>query len=105
QTERLGRRITRSEVQMLEELAETTGLSMSDVVRVAIRREHKQRVGDTMAERFQAKAQKFEQIGAPEVAAELRGLARGLTRMRPTMADLARMGRASPTAKKKGRSR
>src|SRR6186713_2142093 len=97
QSERLGLRITPSEVGMLEELSETTGLSMSDVVRMAIRREHKQRVGDNMAERFEAKAQKFEQIGAVELAAEVRGLAKGLKRMRPTMADLARMGRAEST--------
>jgi hypothetical protein len=45
QTERLGLRITKSEARMLEELSEATGLSMSDVVRMAIRREHAERIG------------------------------------------------------------
>jgi hypothetical protein len=45
QTERLSIRITKSEVRMLAELSETTGLSMSDVVRMAVRREHAERVG------------------------------------------------------------
>ncbi len=31
---------------MLEELSEATGLSMSDVLRMAIRREHSERFGD-----------------------------------------------------------
>ena len=43
QTERLGLRVTRSEAKMLAELSEVTGLSMSDVVRLAIRREHSER--------------------------------------------------------------
>lgn len=45
QTERLGIRITKSEARMLEQLSETTGLSMSDVVRMAIRREYAERIG------------------------------------------------------------
>lgn len=104
QTERLNLRVTKSEVQMLAELAEATGLSMSDVMRMAIRREHKQRVGDTMADRFQAKAQRLEALGATEVAAELRGLAQGLKRRKPpTMAEMARMGRGRLTPKGKAR--
>lgn len=46
QTERLGLRVTKSEARMLEELSEVTGLSMSDVVRMAIRREHAERIGE-----------------------------------------------------------
>lgn len=96
---------------MLEELAEVTGLSMSDVIRMAIRREHKQRVGDTMAERIEAKAERFERQGATEAAESLRDAAKELKRMKPpSLAELARRGFAGRTlekdlAKKKGKSR
>jgi uncharacterized protein (DUF1778 family) len=46
QTERIGLRVTKSEAKMLEELSEVTGLSMSDVLRMAIRREHAERIGE-----------------------------------------------------------
>jgi len=45
QTERLGIRFTPSEARMLEELSEVTGLTMSNVVRQAIRREYLERFG------------------------------------------------------------
>jgi hypothetical protein len=51
QTERIGLRVTPSEAKMLAELAEETGLSMSDVVRQLVRREH---------------AEKFEQAPRPK---------------------------------------
>lgn len=38
QTERIGIRFTPSEARMLEELSEASGMSMTDVVREAIRR-------------------------------------------------------------------
>jgi hypothetical protein len=101
QTERLGLRITKSEVRMLEELAEATGLSMSDVVRMAIRREHKQRVGDTMADRFAARARRLESKGSSEAAATLRQAAKDLKR--PTMAEMARRGFAGERLSKKGK--
>jgi uncharacterized protein (DUF1778 family) len=46
QTERMGLRVTKSEAKMLEQLSEATGLSMSDVLRMAIRREHAERFGE-----------------------------------------------------------
>jgi uncharacterized protein (DUF1778 family) len=46
QTERIGLRVTKSEAKMLEALSEATGLSMSDVLRMAIRREHAERIGE-----------------------------------------------------------
>lgn len=46
QDQRLGLRVTRTEVEMLSKLSEVTGLSMSDVVRMAIRREYTERVGE-----------------------------------------------------------
>jgi Ribbon-helix-helix protein, copG family len=46
QDQRLGLRVTRTEVEMLNKLSEVTGLSMSDVVRMAIRREYTERVGE-----------------------------------------------------------
>jgi len=45
QTERIGLRVTKSEAKMLEKLSEETGLSMSDVLRMAIRREYAERTG------------------------------------------------------------
>lgn len=45
QTERTAMRFTPSEVQMLEELSELTGLTKTDVVRQAIRREYAERIG------------------------------------------------------------
>ncbi|MDQ2643790.1 MAG: ribbon-helix-helix protein, CopG family [Myxococcota bacterium] len=45
QTERIGLRVTPSEAKMLADLAEATGLSMSDVVRQCVRREHAERFG------------------------------------------------------------
>jgi len=45
QTERLGLRLTPSEIEMLERLTEVTGLSMSNVIRQAIRREYSDRFG------------------------------------------------------------
>lgn len=47
QTERIGLRITKSEAKMLEQLSEASGLSMSDVLRMAIRREHAERFGES----------------------------------------------------------
>jgi hypothetical protein len=46
QSERIGIRFTPSEAKMLAELSERTGLSMTDVIRQAIRREHAERVGE-----------------------------------------------------------
>lgn len=46
QTERIGLRVTPAEAKMLAELAEATGLSMSDVLRQSIRREHAERFGE-----------------------------------------------------------
>lgn len=46
QSERLGLRVTPAELKMLEELSEATGLTMSNVVRLSIRREHAERFGD-----------------------------------------------------------
>lgn len=45
QTERLGVRVTPTEVQMLSELSTLTGLGMTDVIRQAIRREYAERFG------------------------------------------------------------
>src|SRR5690349_5856382 len=45
QTERVGMRFTPSEVAMLEALSEATGLTMSNVVRQAVRREYAERFG------------------------------------------------------------
>lgn len=45
QTERIGLRVTKAEAKMLEELSEASGLSMSDVLRMAIRREHAEKFG------------------------------------------------------------
>lgn len=49
QDQRLGLRVTSTEVEMLSKLSEVTGLSMSDVVRMAIRREYTERVGELPA--------------------------------------------------------
>ena len=46
QSERLGLRISPSEADMLRWLSETTGLSMSDVVRQLIRRTYSERFGE-----------------------------------------------------------
>jgi hypothetical protein len=46
QTERAAMRFTPTESRMLEELSELTGLSRTDVVRQAIRREYAERIGD-----------------------------------------------------------
>jgi hypothetical protein len=45
QTERTAMRFTPTEARMLDELSERTGLSKTDVVRQAIRREHAERFG------------------------------------------------------------
>jgi predicted DNA-binding protein len=45
QTERMGIRLTPGEAKMLEALSEATGLTMSNVVRQAIRREYAERFG------------------------------------------------------------
>jgi hypothetical protein len=45
QTERLGVRVTPTEVQMLAELSELTGLGMTDVIRQAVRREYSEKFG------------------------------------------------------------
>lgn len=45
QSERLGVRVTPTEVQMLGELSELTGLGMTDVIRQAIRREYAEKFG------------------------------------------------------------
>jgi hypothetical protein len=45
QTERIGVRVTPTEVQMLAELCEITGLGMTDVIRQAIRREYAEKFG------------------------------------------------------------
>ena len=49
QTERIGLRVTPSEARMLAELSEKIGLSMSDVLRLAIRREYAEHFGERTA--------------------------------------------------------
>ncbi len=46
QTERMGIRLTPAEAKMLEALSEATGLTMSNVVRQAIREKYAQRFGE-----------------------------------------------------------
>lgn len=46
QTERAAMRFTPSEARMLDELSELTGMSKTDIVRQAIRREYSERIGE-----------------------------------------------------------
>jgi hypothetical protein len=46
QTERIGIRVTPSEVKMLDALSESMGLSVANVIRQAIRREYAERIGE-----------------------------------------------------------
>lgn len=45
QTERIGIRVTPSEVRMLAELSEITGFGATDVIRQLVRREYAERFG------------------------------------------------------------
>jgi hypothetical protein len=45
QTQRIGIRFTPTEASMVAELSELTGLSMTDVIRQAIRREYSEKIG------------------------------------------------------------
>ena len=45
QTERTAMRFTPTEARMLEELSELTGMTKTDIVRQAIRREYAERIG------------------------------------------------------------
>ncbi|MBK8994623.1 MAG: hypothetical protein IPM35_02580 [Myxococcales bacterium] len=49
QTARIGIRFTPTEAKMVGKLSELTGLSMTDVIRQAIRREYSERVGELPA--------------------------------------------------------
>jgi hypothetical protein len=46
QTERTAMRFTPTEARMLEELSELTGMTKTDIVRQAIRREYADRIGE-----------------------------------------------------------
>jgi hypothetical protein len=46
QTERIGIRFTPSEAKMLAKLSERTGLSMTDVIRQAIRKTYADQIGE-----------------------------------------------------------
>lgn len=45
QTERMNLRLTPSEVEMVQALSEATGLTMTNVIRQAVRREYAERFG------------------------------------------------------------
>lgn len=47
QTERMNLRLTPSEVEMLQALSEVTGMTMTNVIRQAVRREYSERFGST----------------------------------------------------------
>jgi uncharacterized protein (DUF1778 family) len=51
QTERVGLRLTPSEVRMLAAVSEATGQTMTNVVRQAIRREYSERFGKPLTPR------------------------------------------------------
>ncbi len=50
-SQRLGIRVEPEVRKMLDELVAATGLSISDVIRQAVRREHAERLGDTKPRR------------------------------------------------------
>jgi hypothetical protein len=99
--------VSEQEMQTVRALAEADGVSVADYVRTCIRAKAREAVeSSTTAGHFEATARKFERLGASDVAADFRGVAKELKRLKPpTMAELARMARATERKAKKGKTR